>query len=201
MNDAMLKAKATDFQCTVVKGGNHFCYYNIMKDQKFWDWLLSKRRASAKPVAVAKPAPPPPGPTLAKIKPEQAEPWDAKLVAKLKETLTKNPGFSYKSPTYKDTAKIKGIDAQGVFSASVGPIEIKTALSKLPFTDRAALAAAVLNPADEESNAMAAFYTLASGDKANGEDFLKKAGAKGAELKTMFFPPVTVASPAPHKDE
>lgn len=43
MDMAMSKVNPLDFKCTVVEGGNHFCYYNIMKDQSFWDWLLAKR--------------------------------------------------------------------------------------------------------------------------------------------------------------
>jgi len=146
----------------------------------------SPAAAPEKPAAAAEPKPAAEAKPKPVAKPEAVAAWDAKLRSRLAEALGAGRRLRFRFSIVDGAAELASIDGGGGVKIRSGGSEMALAWPALPADDRKGLALALADDGTAPDFALAAFFSLATGDAAKAEGFLARAGAAADEVRAAF---------------
>jgi hypothetical protein len=113
--------------------------------------------------------------------------WRARLLERIRTHLATGKTITYPSPFLKQTCTILGFAAPDQLVVLLDhDSRFEQAWSMVDAREAAAIARALVGHQDAPSNAVAAFFTLLSGDAVQASPFLAQSGAETTRLRELF---------------
>jgi hypothetical protein len=119
--------------------------------------------------------------------PEQLAEWDAKLLARLRESLKSGVRPAMKPESRRNRREVSAISHGGTLSVQMSRgMEIGMPLERITAEDKAQLIQSVLRKDSAADHALAALYLLSAGDEDAAKDHLGAAGKDAETIRSMF---------------
>ena len=169
-----------------------------------------RTRAERTPSARPKPRPPrPPRPVRKKASDEAVARYDAELIRRVSEEVDAGRSVRFSVTAFQQRFEVMSIDEAGTMGLKGAVMKVNLEWPRLELSDRRNLALALLregDPADRAASGpshrdhcLAAFYLIASGDEAAGEEHLTRGGEGAAEVAASFTLPAEIGA-APREE-